>query len=100
MENALGAEYVKQGWSAELPFQSNENQILISMMTGYGDLKKIWNAANADEVEDDKRTFNHLVKEKKYMAFRVNADGTNGEQIREFDATAGKMILVPALAGG
>lgn len=100
MQNPLGAEFVKQGWSTEVPFETGPGQILMAMMTGHGDLKKIWNAANQDEVEDARRTFNHLVKEKKYCAFRVNADGTNGEQIREFDAAAGKMVLVPAYAGG
>jgi hypothetical protein len=100
MDKPLGWEFTKEGWSADLPFVATENQILISMMTGYGDLKKVWNAANQDEVEDAKRSFNHLVKDKKYLAFRVNADGSNGEQMREWDPTAGKMVLVPPIAGG
>jgi hypothetical protein len=100
MDKPLGWEFTKEGWSTDLPFVATDSQILMSMMTGYGDLKKIWNAANQDEVEDARRSFNHLVKDKKYLAFRVNSDGSNGEQIREFDASAGKMVMVPPVAGG
>lgn len=101
MSQPLGWEFTKEGWSKDLPSDPAEGQIMISMMTGYGDLKKIWNAANQDEVEDAKRSFDHLVKEKRYLAFRVDPDdGTKGTQMREFDAQAGKMILVPPVAGG
>jgi hypothetical protein len=97
----LGWELTKEGWSPDLDFEAPmPGMIAISTINGYGDLKKIWNAANADEVEDAKRTFNHLVKEKKYLAFRVNDEGKKGEQIREFNSEAGKMILIPPMAGG
>lgn len=100
MENAHGHELTKDGWSPDLADEAQPGQILISVLTGYGDLKKVWNAANQDEVEDARRSFDHLVKQKKYMAFRVTGAGDKGEQIREFDPAAGKMILVPPVAGG
>jgi len=101
-EQTFGFEFTKQGWDTEIPFYDPPipGQLIMAMMTGHGDIKKVWNAANADEVEDARRSFNHLVKDKGYMAFKVNPDGSNGNQIREFDPTAGKLILVPAVAGG
>lgn len=97
----LGTDLTKQGFSPDLADEPEAGQIMISVLSGYGDIKKVWNAANTDEVEDARRTWNHLVKEKKYLAFRVTATGDKGtEQIREFDPTAGKMILVPPVAGG
>ena len=103
MEQPLGWEFTKEGWSPDPDKWSNvieDGKIIISMMSQYGDLKKVWNAANQDEVEDARRSFDHLVKEKKYAAFRVGTNGEKDEQIREFDPSAGKMILVPPLAGG
>ena len=95
-------ELRKQGWSKDFPEEPAEGQILFCLMSpGYGDLRKIWNAANQDEVEDARRSFNYLVKEKRYVAYRVKPeDGNRGEVMREFDPSAGKMILTPALAGG
>ena len=101
MEKVLGWEFTKEGWTPELDFEAPApGQIMFSMMTGHGDLKKVWNAANQDEVEDAKRTWDHLVKEKGYMAFRVGDDGKQADQIREWTPSAGKMILVPPVAGG
>jgi len=101
MEQPLGWELTKEGWSPDIDFDAAmPGMIAISTINGYGDLKKVWNAANADEVEDARRTFDHLVKEKKYLAFKVGADGEKDEQIREFSPDAGKMILIPPMAGG
>lgn len=96
----LGSDLRKQGWSPLLPEMPEPGQLMISVLSGYGDLKKVWNAANRDEVEDARRSFNNLVKEKKYLAFKVTDSGDKGEQIREFDPEAGKMILVPPVRGG
>jgi len=100
MEKVLGWEFTKDGWSTETPFEAAAGTIVMSMMTGHGDIRKVWNAANADETEDVKRSFNHLVKEKKYVAYRVKENGEAGERMRDFDATAGKILLIPPVAGG
>lgn len=101
MNQPLGWEFTKEGWTPDIDFDTPaDGSIIMSMMTGYGDLKKVWNAANADEVEDARRSFNHLVKDKKYLAFKVGDDGKKAEQIRSFDPEAGKMIMVPPVAGG
>lgn len=77
------------------------HHIQMAVMGKDGDTKKIWDRTKPDEVEDAKRSFNYLVREKRYVAFHVTGkDGEKGEQMREFDPEAGRMILVPALAGG
>ncbi len=65
-----------------------------------GDTKIIWSKDSPDEVANAKRTFDDLRK-KGYAAFTVKGkDGEKGEQIREFDAQAERMILVPQMVGG
>ena len=65
-----------------------------------GDTKVIWNTANDDETKAAKRQFKDLVKKRGFAAFRVNDDGSQGERIREFDPQAGKLIIIPPMAGG
>jgi hypothetical protein len=64
-----------------------------------GDTKVIWSDDNPDEVENARRTFNDLRK-KGYTAYAVGAKGAKGEVVREFDPSAEKLILAPALVGG
>lgn len=65
-----------------------------------GDVKKIWDPENEDEVEDARRSFNDL-KAKGYAAFEVGITGKKTtRQIREFDPDVGKMILAPVPRGG
>jgi hypothetical protein len=47
-----------------------------------------------------KLIWDDLVGKKKYLAFKINPDGTNGEQIRAWDPTVGKLLLCPPVAGG
>jgi hypothetical protein len=64
-----------------------------------GDTKIIWDPAKQDEVDVAKKSFSDLIA-KGYRAFKVAASGNKGEQIREFDPKAEKIILAPALVGG
>lgn len=64
-----------------------------------GDTKIIWDTDNEDEVTVAESTFADLI-EKGFAAFKVKGRGEKGEQIRKFDPEAGKLILVPAMAGG
>jgi hypothetical protein len=74
--------------------------IEIAVMGKEGDTKTIWNPQNDAEVENARRTFTDM-RARGYLAFRVNAEGSAGEQITEFDPSAGKMILmVPQMRGG
>lgn len=64
-----------------------------------GDTRTIWNPENQDEVDAAKATFAKL-KKKNYLAYTVNEKGDKGEVIREFDPTAGRIIMSPQLVGG
>jgi hypothetical protein len=65
-----------------------------------GDTKVIWDADNADEVAAAQRTFDDL-KKKGFLAFAVTgAKGAKGDQIREFDPEAERIIMAPPMQGG
>ena len=78
-----------------------EGQGELAVMDPTGDTKIIFDPENEDEVAAAKATFDTL-KGKGFAAFKVV--GPKGEkseeQIREFDPKAGRMIMIPALAGG
>ena len=72
----------------------------IAIMDGTGDTKVTWDARNADECEQARKTFNDLRK-KGFLAFKVTAkDGSKGEQVTEFNPNEAMYILVPQLVGG
>jgi tRNA U38,U39,U40 pseudouridine synthase TruA len=73
---------------------------VMHIMDKTGDTKVIWSADNPDEVEAARNTFDELVGEKKFLAYKVKKDGTKGEVIRKFDKTAERIILAPQLVGG
>lgn len=71
----------------------------LRQMDKSGDTKLMWSAENADEVASAKRTFDEL-KKKNFLAYSVKKRGGMGEQIREFDPSAEKIIMAPPMAGG
>jgi hypothetical protein len=65
-----------------------------------GDTKIMWSKDNEDEVENARRTFNDM-KKKGYTAFRVEGKkGDTGEQMRDFDPAAERIIFIKQQAGG
>lgn len=65
-----------------------------------GDYKIIWDADVPAEVEQARKTFYEL-KSKGYAAFKVKGEaGAQGEQVREFNPDAERLIMVPAMQGG
>jgi hypothetical protein len=64
-----------------------------------GDTKIIWDSDNSDEVANARRSFDEL-RGKGFTAYRVDDKGDRSAIIREFDPTAEKLILRPAMAGG
>lgn len=73
---------------------------LMEVMDGSGDTKSIWDPTNKDEVEAAKAQYDSLTK-KGYRAFQVTGKGgEKGEQMDEWDPKAGRMIMVPPMAGG
>lgn len=66
-----------------------------------GDLRTMWDKGNPDEVAAARGQFDELVKKKKYLAYRaVGKQGDQGEQIREFDPEAERIIFVKQNRGG
>lgn len=72
----------------------------MSIMGRRGDTKVTWNPDNDTEVKAAKAQFATLVKDSKFRAFRVDREGEPGEEMDKFDKTAGKVIMVPPMAGG
>lgn len=71
----------------------------LCVMDHTGDTKTIWDTSKPDEVEVARDTFNKL-KRKGYLAYTVQEDGKKGTMIQAFDASLGKIILSPPMAGG
>lgn len=72
----------------------------IVIMDKSGDTKIIWDSDKPEEVENAKETFKRF-KDKKYLAFKVVGEkGTKGEQLRDFNPGAERIIFAPALVGG
>lgn len=63
-----------------------------------GDTEVSWDPGNPDEVAAARRTWDHLVGEKKYLAYRV--DGKDKTKIQVFDPKARKIVLSKQLVGG
>jgi hypothetical protein len=64
-----------------------------------GDTKLIWDPNIKDEVDVARESFNKL-KKKGYIAYSVKEGGKKGTAINEFDPSAEKIILAPAVMGG
>lgn len=65
-----------------------------------GDTRTMWDKSNPDEVKIAQRTFKEF-KDKGYQAFRAEGKkGEKGEQIRNFDPDAERIIFVKPLVGG
>lgn len=73
----------------------------MAVLNNEGDTRVMWNKNVPVEVDAARLQFNRLVGESRYAAFKaVGERGERGEQIREFDPTAERIILVPAMQGG
>jgi len=65
-----------------------------------GDTKHIWDPNKPEEVEAARALYNSLTG-KGYTAFHATGkDGSQGDQMREFDPNAGRVIFVPRMVGG
>jgi hypothetical protein len=73
----------------------------MAVMGQSGDTKILWDKNKPVEVESAREQFDKLVKKNKYAAFYVTGkDGTQGEQMREFDLNAERIVFVPPMQGG
>ena len=84
--------------------QTNEEKKFTGFMAKMGeegDTKVMWDKDNPAEVEAARVQFETLTKKHRYLAFRAEGKkGEKGEQIREFDPDAERIILVPPMVGG
>jgi hypothetical protein len=91
--------------SEKMTASQAENEVLaqgqhgLYVLDGSGDSRFMWSKDNPDEVAAAKKQFEAL-KEKRYLAYKVNAQGEKGERIDTFDPTAEKIIMAPQLVGG
>jgi hypothetical protein len=76
-----------------------EGNLVFETMGLSGDVKKIWDPTKVIECDDARRSFDDL-RAKGYLAFRTDEKGVNGDQMTEFDPKAGRVVLVPPMAGG
>ena len=72
---------------------------VLHVMDETGDTTHEWNPGNPAEVEAARSTFDTL-KGKGYLAYSVTGSGNKGKALSAFDATLGKIILSPPMAGG
>jgi hypothetical protein len=65
-----------------------------------GDTRVMWDSRNEEEVDAARKQFRDLTRAG-YLAYKAEGkEGMRGEQIREFDPRAERIILVKPLAGG
>jgi len=71
----------------------------LAIMDRTGDTKHLWDVDDEFATDQARKMFEEY-KKKGYLAYTVNARGDKGEVIREFDPEAGRIIMVPPMAGG
>jgi hypothetical protein len=76
-----------------------EDKHVLVALDHTGDTRVLWDPTNADEISAAKAMFDSL-KKKGYLAYSVKKNGEQGEVVRSFDATEGKIIMTPQLVGG
>lgn len=65
-----------------------------------GDAKLMWNRGNPDEIAVARAAFDTALGRGSMIYKAVGKEGTRGEQVRQFDETAERLIVVPQLVGG
>lgn len=71
----------------------------LEAMDRTGDTKIEWDHDVPDEVDAARATFDRL-KDKRYRAYREDADGRNREIIHRFAPDADRIIMAPQTVGG
>lgn len=76
-----------------------EDMGVMAILDSTGDTRIMWDPNQKDEVDAAKKQFDDLIG-KGYQAFAVKKRGGAGEKVREFDPSAGKLILARPTVGG
>lgn len=91
---------IKKGDTLEQTTTESSNTGVLEMLDHTGDTKLIWDRHQTAEVDNARATFDRL-RAAKYLAFSVTGkNGDKGEQIREFDPNAERIIMTPPMQGG
>ncbi len=72
---------------------------LLHKLDPTGDQQVTWDRKNQTQIGIARDAFNSAIRAG-YMGYKVTADGRRGEVLREFDVTAERIILAPAMQGG
>jgi hypothetical protein len=80
-------------------YAQDEVKDLPPQMRQAGDSKIIWDPENDDQTEIAEMSFDKL-KKKGYKAFKVDKKGDPKTEISKFNPKAGRLIMVPGIAGG
>jgi len=71
----------------------------LNILDDTGDSRIQWDRNNSEQVAAAEARFNEL-KAKRYLAYKVDASGRQGEVIDKFDPNAERIILHSQMIGG
>jgi len=71
----------------------------LHLMDSTGDTRIEWDPTKPDEVKMARKAFDEA-KKKKYLTYKVDRRGNQGELLREFDPAAERIICTPQTVGG
>ena len=72
---------------------------VMNVLDRTGDTRIEWNPAVPAEVSMAKKAFDEA-KKKQYLTYKLDANGNQGELIREFDPRAERIVATPQTVGG
>lgn len=76
------------------------NHGLMTILDRSGDTAVLWDRADPEQVEETRRRFDEIIGQG-YLAEKTNTGyAQDGEQIREFDPQAQRIVMRPPLVGG
>ena len=81
--------------------EDNATGIMHELHRDEGDVRIMWRKDVPDEVAVARDTFDQCTKDKGMLAYKATGErGIKGEQIREFDPDAERIIFVKQNVGG
>lgn len=72
----------------------------ISVLCKEGDHKIIWDPENESEVEVARMSYDKLINEENYIAYKVDKKGEPAKKAKKFNPKWGRLIMVPPIGGG
>ena len=91
---------IPESMTDEKRFEEGRFDGVLQRLDHQGDTRIMWDRRNADEVAIAKASFDAAMERRALVYKAEGKDGNRGAQVREFDETAERLIVVPALVGG